>query len=98
MKIIEFDKIFRIASDGVYFDGGKIDFNTFEEKDGFHGEEKFEDGQFVICFFDSEQTSIIFPFSLFGYGENAVKNARAKCGSCALFLKGVGVNVKTLEN
>ena len=95
MKTVEFDKIFHITNDGVYYDGGKIDFSSIQLKNGFHCEIKLQDGEFIACFFDLEETVVIFPFNKFGQGQKAVKGARAKCGSFALFLEGEGLKVKT---
>ena len=93
---IDFSKIFRIAEDAIYYDGGKIFLSDILEKDGYHGEEKLADGEFVIELNCAKPTVIAFPFSSFGQGQSAIANARAKCGSCSLFLKQVGVIIKTL--
>ena len=93
---IDFSKIFRIAEDAIYYDGGKISFSDILEKDGYHGEEKLADGEFVIELNGTEKIMIAFPFSSFGQGQSAIANARAMCGSVSLFLKQVGVIIKTL--
>jgi hypothetical protein len=98
MKTIEFDKIFHIADDGIYYVDGEIKFSTIKEIGGFHGEAKLDDGAFVVIFYDCEQTTVVFPFSKFGQGQNAVKDARAECGSFILFLENEGLRVKPLEN
>lgn len=98
MKTIEFDKIFHIANDGIYYVDGEVKFSTLKEVDGFCGEVKLEDGAFVVSFYDNEQTNVVFPFSKFGQGQNAVKGARAKCGSFILFLGDKGLSVKSFEN
>ena len=93
---IEFDKIFRIANDGIYYDGGKIDFSLLSLKDGFHGEEILSDGEFLIELYSEQKIIIAFAFHLFKNGQNAIAGARAKCGSCSLFLKEAGLNIKVL--
>ena len=70
----------------------------WDKLDGFCGEVKLEDGAFVVSFYDNEQTNVVFPFSKFGQGQNAVKGARAKCGSFILFLEDKGLSVKSFEN
>ena len=97
MKRIEFNKIFRIANDGVYYDDGKIDFSLLHEENGFHGEEVLASEEFLIKLYSEQNVAIVFPFNLFTNGQNAVLGARAKCGSCVLFLKEAGLNIKTLE-
>ena len=96
MTRIDFSEIFRIAEDGIYYYGGKISFSGIAEKDGYHGEEKLTDGEFVIELNCDKSTLIVFPFKSFGQGQSAVSSARAKCGSCSLFLKQVGIIIKTL--
>ena len=93
---IEFNKIFRIAEDAIYYDGGKIFLSDIVEKDGYHGEERLADGEFLIELNCNEKTVITFPFHLFSQGQNAMLSARAKCGSCSLYLKEVGLNIKSL--
>ena len=93
---IDFSEIFRIAEDGIYYESGKISFNDIIEKGGYHGEEKLVDGEFVIELNGTEKIMIAFPFSSFGQGQSAVTSARAKCGSCSLFLKQAGINIKSL--
>lgn len=91
---IEFNEIFRIAEDAIYYNGGKISFSDIVEKDGYHGEEKLADGEFIIELNCAEITVIAFPFSSFDQGQNAVACARAKCGSCSLFLKQAGIKIE----
>ena len=98
MTRIEFNKIFRIANDGIYYDYGKIEFSLLHQENGFHGEEILSDGEFLIELHCDQKIAIVFPFNLFGRGQVAVQKARAKCGTCTLFLKEVGLNIKTLEN
>lgn len=98
MKTVDFSKIFRIEKTCIYHTDGQIDLCALQEKDGYNGEEILSNGEFLIRLFDNEQTAISFPISSFGVGESAVAKARAKSGTCALFLKQVGVNVKSLEN
>ena len=94
---IEFNKIFRIANDGVYYDGGKIDFSLLHLKDGFYGEEILSDGEFLIELYCEQKIFIAFPFFLFGQGQSAISSARAKCGSCSLFLNEVGIKIKEIK-
>ena len=68
------------------------------QENGFHGEEILSDGEFLIELHCEQKIAIVFPFNLFGRGQVAVQKARAKCGTCTLFLKEVGLNIKTLEN
>ncbi len=98
MLRIEFDKIFRISPSGIYYEGGKVDFVTLQDKNGFLGEERLSDGEFIIALYDKSETVIAFPFNAFKNEPSAVKSARAKSGSCCLFLISVGVRVKMLEN
>ena len=94
---IEFNEIFRIAEDAIYYNGGKISFSDIVEKDGYHGEEKLADGEFIIELNCAEISVIAFPFSSFGQGKNAVACARAKCGSCSLFLKQAGIKIEEFK-
>lgn len=94
---IEFLQIFRVGEDGIYFDDGKIEFSQLENRNGYHGEEILSGGEFVLRFYASEDVKIVFPFYRFGEGESAIKSARAKCGSLALFLAERGVVVKRLN-
>ena len=96
MTRIEYNEIFRIAEDAIYYNGGKIFLSDIVEKDGYHGEEKLADGEFIIEFNCAETTVIAFPFRLFGQGQNAVARARAKCGSCSLFLNEAGIKIKEI--
>lgn len=98
MKTVEFDKIFHIKDDCIYYVDGEIEFNSLKKVGGFHGEVKLDNGEFAVLFYDFDQTKVVFPFSKFGQGQNAVKSARAKCGSFVLFLEDVGLDIKPLEN
>ena len=94
---IDYSAIFRIGEDGVYHTGGKVFYSDLmEDLDGFHCEEKYTDGEFQIVFFGERQIILSFPVSSFGGGENGFKLARAKCGSCVLFLKNQGLNIKEI--
>ena len=98
MQRIEFDKIFRISPSGIYYSDGKVDFGWLQNYNGFHGEERLGDGEFTITLFTKPETIIVFPFSAFKNECDAVKSARAKCGSCCLFLQGFGVKEKIFIN
>ena len=93
---IEYNEIFRIAEDAIYYNGGKFSFSDIVEKDGYHGEERLGDGEFLIELYCEQKMAISFPFHLFGQGQNATSSARAKCGSCSLYLKEAGLNIKSL--
>ena len=98
MKIIDFSTIFRIANDGVYYDGGIVEFDKLSpDKNGYFGKEDYCNGEFAITFY-STQEKIVFPVSRFGVGENALKGARAKSGSCLIFLKEVGIKIKEFQD
>ena len=98
MKKIDFSLIFNIADDGIYYDGGKLSFSDLKkDKDGFWGEEIYQDGEIKIIF-HSTLDEIVFPISRFdALKTDALKNAKAKSGSCALFLMQKGIKIKTLS-
>ena len=96
MQRIEFDKIFRISPSGIFYDGGKINFVEIKMLNGFCGEEKMSDGEFTITLFTAPETVIAFPFSAFKNEVDAIKSARAKCGSCCLYLQAVGIKVRQI--
>ncbi|MBQ7372989.1 MAG: hypothetical protein IJW64_00260 [Clostridia bacterium] len=98
MKKIDFSLIFNIADDGIYYDGGKLSFSDLKMgEDGFYGEELYENGEIKIVFY-STLDEIVFPFSRFdSLKTDALKNAKAKSGSCALFLLQRGIKIKTLS-
>ena len=97
MKTVDFSTIFRIASDGIYYSDGVIQFENIKpNENGYFGEIDYFNGEFTITFY-STQDKIVFPISCFGNGENALKGARAKCGSCLIFLSEVGIKIKEFQ-
>ena len=94
MKRIDFLSIFRICEEGIYYADGLLSFKELKPDDkGYFGKEEYENGEFRITFYSTLE-QIIFPVSHFGIGENALKSARAKSGSCLIFLKEFGVLIK----
>ena len=94
---IDYSAIFRIGEDGIYHTGGTVLYSSITaDKDGFSGEERYFDGEFQIVFYGERQVILSFTVNSFGGGENGFKLARAKCGSCALFLKNQGLKIKEI--
>ena len=97
MKTVDFSTIFRIASDGIYYEDGVIKFEKMlPDENGYFGKEDYFNGEFTITFY-STKDKIVFPVCHFGSGENALKGARAKSGSCLIFLKEVGIKIKEYQ-
>ena len=91
---IDFSSIFRISKEGIYYADGFFSFeNLIADENGWYGEERYENGEFLISFY-SVKAQIVFSISRFGVGEDAVKKARAKSGSCLIFLREAGIKVK----
>ena len=81
---IDFSSIFRISKEGIYYADGFFSFENLIAD---------ENGEFLISFY-SVKAQIVFSISRFGVGEDAVKKARAKSGSCLIFLREAGIKVK----
>lgn len=93
---IDYSAIFHVADDGIYHTDGVIFYSRLiADENGFHGEQIYQNGEFRVILYSTEEICVSFPASSFGLGENALKNARVKSCSFTLFLKGKGVNVKT---
>ena len=94
MKKIDFSSIFRICDEGIFYEDGVLFFKDLTADDcGYFGKEDYQNGEFRITFYKTDY-QIVFPVAYFGVGENAVKSARAKCGSCLTFLLEFGILIK----
>lgn len=96
MTEIAFNEIFRVGEDGVYFNDGKLDYKDINIKNGFYGEERFEEGKFKVIFYTKENFTVLFPTTPIYQNGLSLSEARAKCGSFILHLSLRGVKILKL--
>jgi len=94
---IAFNEIFRIGEDGIYYNNGKLDYKEIDVENGFHGEERFEEGKFKVVFYTKENFTVLFPITPICQNGLNLSEARAKCGSFILHLSLHGLKIKSVE-
>ena len=92
---IAFNEIFRIGEEGIYYNNGKLDYKEIDVENGFHGEERFEEGKFKVVFYTKENFTVLFPITPIYQSGLSLSEARAKCGSFILYLQVKDIKIKT---
>ena len=97
MTKIDYSEILFLSEDGIHYNEEVLPYsNVLLDEKGFSGEQRYENGEFLLWIYSKENFVVSFSISKFGSGEFAKKSAYSECCRLSTYLELKGLKIQPL--